>query len=82
MLLGVVTGTVWGSQQATPMTGIKLAVVRPTGGGDEIIAADRIGACEGETVLVAVGSRVRDIVFESSTPVKAVLVGIVDGVSA
>lgn len=43
-----------------------------------IVAADTLGAGPGEYVLVATGSRVRDIVYDTTTPVKAVVVGIVD----
>lgn len=70
----------WGARQSHGMAGVKLAVVQPVAGGAEIVAADRIGANPGETVLVANGSRIRDIVYDSRTPVKAVLIGIVDGV--
>ncbi len=80
MLIGDVIGTVWGSRQAHGMAGVKLVVVR-TADGAEIVAADKVGANPGETVLVANGSRVRDLVYDGRTPIKAVLVGIVDGVA-
>lgn len=43
-----------------------------------IIAADTLGAGPGEYVLVGFGSRVRDIVYDTKRPVKAVVVAIVD----
>ena len=43
-----------------------------------IVAADRLGAGPGETVLVATGSRVRDLVLEPSAPFKSLVVAIVD----
>lgn len=43
-----------------------------------IIAADTLGAGPGEYVLVALGSRVRDIVYDGRKPIKAVVVAIVD----
>lgn len=64
------------------MAGVKLAVVTPVDGGPQLICVDRIGADVGQTVLVANGSRVRDIVLDNGTPVKTVLLGIVDEVSA
>lgn len=79
MFIGEVVGTVWGSVQAHGLAGVKLAVVRARSGGAEIVAADRVGANVGEVVLVANGSRVRDLVFDGGTPIKTVLVGIVDG---
>ncbi len=81
MVLGRVIGTVWGAQQAHGLAGVKLTVVQPlSGASGEVVAADRVGANVGETVLVATGSRVRDIVFDGRTPIKSVVVGIVDGV--
>jgi ethanolamine utilization protein EutN len=44
-----------------------------------IVAADTLGAGPGEYVLVAMGSRVRDIGYGSQTPIKAAVVAIVDG---
>lgn len=44
-----------------------------------IVAADTLGAGPGEYVLVATGSRVRDIGYGSRTPIKAAVVAIVDG---
>jgi ethanolamine utilization protein EutN len=43
-----------------------------------IVAADTLGAGPGEYVLVATGSRVRDVVYDSKLPIKAVVVAIVD----
>ncbi len=43
-----------------------------------IVAADTLGAGPGEYVIVALGSRVRDIVYGSRTPIKAVVIAIVD----
>lgn len=46
---------------------------------DEVIlAADTLGAGPGEYVLVSTGSRVRDIVYDTRTPIKAAVVAIVD----
>lgn len=45
----------------------------------EIIAADTLGAGPGEYVLVATGSRVRDIIYDSQVPIKAMVIAIVDG---
>jgi ethanolamine utilization protein EutN len=70
-------GTVWGAKQVDATAGIKLAVVR-SACGEECLAADTLGANIGETVLVANGSRIREIVLDSRTPVKTLVVGIVD----
>lgn len=81
MLIGELVGTVWGARQSMGLAGVKLAVIR-TPGGHEIVAADPIGANVGERVIVANGSRVRDLVLDKSTPVKSVVIGIVDEVGA
>ncbi len=81
MILGQVIGTVWGAQQSHGLAGVKLAVVRPVAGeGTDLVAADKVGANVGEIVIVATGSRVRDIGYDDRTPIKSVVVGIVDGV--
>ena len=81
MLLGELVGTLWGTNQSIGLAGIKLAVVR-TPCGREIVAADTVGANVGQQVIVANGSRVRDLVLDNSTPVKSVVVGIVDEVGS
>jgi ethanolamine utilization protein EutN len=43
-----------------------------------VVAADTLGAGPGEYVLVGFGSRVRDIVYDTRPPIKAVVVAIVD----
>jgi len=99
MILGVVTGSLWGAKQSEGLKGRRLVQVRPlkikglertkeisadppekslsTG---MVIAVDPLGADEGQLVLVAIGSRVRDIVVGRLVPTKAVVVGIVDSV--
>jgi ethanolamine utilization protein EutN len=80
MLVGELIGTVWGARQSFGLAGTKLVVVRMPN-GQEILAADHIGANVGEQVLVANGSRVRDLLYGPQVPVKTVLVGIVDQVA-
>lgn len=46
--------------------------------GDLIVAVDPLGCSIGETVLVAMGSNAGLAVKESSTPIDAVILGIVD----
>ncbi len=79
MVRGELIGTLWGSVQAHGMAGRKLALVRPTGGGQELVAVDPIGADIGQIVLVGNGSRIRDIVLDDGVPVKTVVLGIIDG---
>ena len=79
MKVGQLVGTVWGARQSFGLAGRKLVVIQ-TGSKEQIVAVDPIGANVGETVLVANGSRVRDLVCDSGLPVKTVVVGIVDQV--
>lgn len=46
-----------------------------------IVAADGLGAGPGEYVVLATGSRVRDVAYDTARPFKAVVVAIVDGAS-
>ncbi len=49
---------------------------------DIVIALDQLGAGVGEYVLVAHGSRVRDLTVGSTLPVKDIVVAIVDAAEA
>ena len=84
-----VRGPVWGSRHAAGLDGAKLLALEPLGvapgagapspAGGEVIAVDRLGAGPGEIVLVAHGSRVRDLTVGEAVCDKDVVVAIVDG---
>lgn len=78
VIVGTVVGSVWGARQVVGLAGHKLTRVRVLGTGREVVALDRLGAGPGELVVVANGSRVRDIGF-GAAPVKTCIVAIVDG---
>lgn len=87
MLLAEVVGAVWGSVHAPGLDGYRLLEVRPviagrgpgTQLGDSVVVAvDRLGAGPGERVLVATGSRVRDLVFGPAGAFKSLVIAIVD----
>jgi ethanolamine utilization protein EutN len=82
MLLGRVTGVVWGTRRAEGLAGSKLLRVQPLTSGAlgqiEVIAVDQLDAGPGDLVLVAIGSRVRDLTVGDTVPTKAVTVAIVD----
>ncbi|MBB5323085.1 ethanolamine utilization protein EutN [Anoxybacillus tepidamans] len=64
------------------MENLKLLLVQPihadgTDAGAQVICADRIGAGQGETVIVSRGSSAR-VLINKDSPVDAVIVGIVD----
>ncbi len=80
MRLGTVVGPVWGARHAAGLDGAKLLVVEA--GGGRVVAVDRLGAGPGDRVLVAHGSRVRDLTVGETAALKDVIVAIVDGVDA
>ena len=84
MVMGRVVGRLWASRQAAGLGGRKLLLVRPeTASGKEttrlIVAVDGLDAGPGDRVLVAHGSRVRDLTVGVEVADKDVIVGIVDG---
>lgn len=83
MLLGKVIGTVWATRKDPGLVGMKFLVVReldldgrPLAG--YVVAADAVGAGEGEVVLVAQGSSGRQTALTEGKAVDAVIMAIVD----
>jgi ethanolamine utilization protein EutN len=84
MFLGRVVGRLWATRQAAGLAGRKLLLVRPeTAAGEQgnrlVVAVDGLSAGPGERVIVAHGSRVRDLTVGADVADKDVVVGIVDG---
>ena len=89
MLLGRVVGRLWAARQADTLGGRKLLLVRPDNAGSArddgpptnrlIVAVDGLNAGPGDRVIVAHGSRVRDLTVGEGVADKDVIVGIVDG---
>ncbi len=85
MILAQVMGTVVSTRKDPALMALKLLLVRevdaefkPAGGF--VVAADAVGAGEGELVLVAQGSSARLTEVSRDRPVDAVICGIVDTV--
>jgi ethanolamine utilization protein EutN len=78
MILGRVIGAAWGARHAGGLDGAKLLSVVDSA-GNRIIAIDKLGAGPGDRVLVAHGSRVRDLTVGEAVPLKDVIIAIVDG---
>ncbi len=80
----------WGARHAAGLDGKKLLEVETLGSpgdvrkgtGARAVAIDALGAGPGELVLLAHGSRVRDLTLGETVPEKDVVVAIVDGVDA
>lgn len=84
MFLGRVVGRLWASRRADGLAGRKLLLVRPeaASGGQTrrlVVAVDGLEAGPGDRVIVAHGSRVRDITVGPQVADKDIVVGIVDG---
>ncbi|HEY7371267.1 MAG TPA: EutN/CcmL family microcompartment protein [Polyangia bacterium] len=84
MFLGRVVGRLWASRQAAGLAGRKLLLVRPetaTGGESArlVVAVDGLAAGPGDRVIVAHGTRVRDLTVGVDVADKDIVIGIVDG---
>jgi ethanolamine utilization protein EutN len=84
MFMGRVVGRLWAARQAAGLAGHKLLLVRPeTASGREtsrlVVAVDGLAAGPGDRVIVAHGSRVRDLTVGAQVADKDIVVGIVDG---
>ncbi len=86
MITGTVIGNVWATRKDVRLDGLRLLIIEPIDYANTgrtvatIVAADPIGAGIGEIVLVVSGSSARAAVGDTSLPVDATVVGIVDGV--
>jgi ethanolamine utilization protein EutN len=87
MILGEVVGRLWASRRAETLAGHKLLLVRtltsPSGravaaGERLVVAVDGLSAGPGDRVIVAHGTRVRDITVGETVADKDVVVAIVD----
>jgi len=89
VLLGRVVGRLWAARQASTLGGRKLLLVQAesassaASGGAElpgrlIVAVDGLHAGPGDRVIVAHGSRVRDLTVGPDVADKDVVVAIVD----
>lgn len=80
MILGKVISKVVSTRKYDSLQGLKLLVIQPCYGDkkDYFIAADELGAGEGELVLVARGYAAHHA-LNRETPIDAIIVGIIDG---
>jgi len=88
MNLARVSGSVVASVKEPRLTGMKLLIVEDvqpdasSAGSGTYVAADLVGAGEGEVVLVVRGSPAARALDAPGTPIDAAIVGIVDAVRA
>jgi microcompartment protein CcmK/EutM len=86
MLLARVIGTLVATRKESTLEGLKLLVVKGcdvdgNANGAILIAADAVGACVGEVVLVAAGSSARQTEVTQNRPVDHTIMAIVDEVA-
>lgn len=74
MKIGTVTGAVWSTRKAPCLMGQTFLVISTAEG--EIVAADHVGAGNGDKVLVVTGTAAAR--FNMEVPVDAAVVAIVD----
>ncbi|HXU62182.1 MAG TPA: EutN/CcmL family microcompartment protein [Polyangia bacterium] len=76
-------GRLWAARQADSLGGRKLLLVRPESASGEtarlVVAVDGLNAGPGDRVIVAHGSRVRDLTVGPDVADKDIVIGIVDG---
>lgn len=84
MVICSVVGHIWATKKDPALEGLKLMVVQEKQEGlpvgNEIVAADLVGAGIGEDVLVVSGSTARRAAGRDDMPVDAAIVGIIDTV--
>ncbi len=74
MKIGTVTGVVWSTRKAPSLMGQTFLVVKTPEG--QIVAADQVGAGEGDKVLLVTGTAASRFCMEA--PVDAAVVAILD----
>ena len=74
MRMGKVVGSIWATRKAVCLQGQTFLVVKSD--GEEIVAADQVGAGDGDRVLLATGTVASRYCMDA--PVDAAIVAIVD----
>ena len=74
MKIGTVTGSVWATRKAGCLMGQTFLVVRTQ--DEELVAADQVGAGQGDRVLLVTGTVASKFCMEA--PIDAAVVAIVD----
>ena len=85
MFVGKVIGSLWATRKDEKLNGLKFLVVERQlndhqTGSSLVIAADCIGAGEGDQVMITTGSSARVSLNKQDTPVDMVIVAIIDKV--
>ena len=89
MLLAVVRSAIFGGRFISRLKGYRLLEVEVlcrdgqqlVPSGEKLVVVDGLFAGPGDVVLVATGTRVRELVLPAELPAKSVVLGIVSGCS-
>ena len=83
MFIGRVVGSLWATRKAENTAGLKFLIIQPYNlnkapNADTIVAADVLGAGEGEIVMVAYGRAARLAIGNEHASIEAAVTGIID----
>ena len=83
MFIGRVVGSLWATRKTENTKGSKFLIIQPYNlnyepNTDTIVAADVLGAGEGEMVMVAFGRAARLAVNDNDMSIEAAVIGIID----
>ena len=84
MFIGRVVGSLWATRKTANTDGMKFLIIQPQNlnkapNTDTVVAADILGAGEGEIVMVAYGRAARLAVGKDDISIEAAVVAIIDG---
>lgn len=83
MFIGRVVGSLWSTRKTESTRGVKFLIVQPYNlkkapNTDTVVAADVLGAGEGELVMVAYGRAARLAIGNENMAIEAAVTGIID----
>ena len=83
MFIGRVVGSLWATRKTENTKGLKFLIIQPYNlnkkpNTDTIVAADVLGAGEGEVVVVAYGRAARIAIGNEDASIEAAVTGIID----
>lgn len=83
MFIGRVVGTLWATRKTSNTDGLKFLIIQPINlkkapNTDTVVAADILGAGEGEVVIVAYGRAARLAIGNENASIEAAVTGIID----
>ena len=83
MFIGRVVGSLWSTRKTENTKGLKFLIIQPYNlnkkpNTDTVVAADILGAGEGEVVVVAYGRAARLAIGNEDASIEAAVTGIID----